>query len=567
VTVQTTGSDTTVGAKRGTRLVRALGWPDAFWIATGVPALLVFSVGSIAVLAGPVSALIWVASVLIGLAMAFVYAEMAGMFPEKSGGPPVFGSQAWSRYVNIIAPVNMWGYWFAWSPVISIGGLLMGGYIQAQWFSNLTWSLGFGPNWGPNGNHLFTITFATVVGAAIIVALLWLNNFGIRQSAIMQLVLAVTSLIPLALLIVVPLVKGQVNLAYFQPFVPPNGQWLSWNAFAIVAAGLFVAGWSAYAFETAVVYTAEFRKPQVDTPRAIFSAGLLCLFFFGLGPFVLLGVVGPKAIQQDPSTALVPLAKAVFGVGGQFLIALLLVAILLSINTAILGSSRTLYQGGKDGWTLRFMRFTSRKGVPLRAMQWDIVINLFLMLFGSPIWILAASTVGYFLFNVLNLVAGFLLRKDAAGVPRPYRAPRLLIRFGLVLAAVNLILLFVGAPSWGWVPVGLGYLIVLTGVAATYVDAWVEGRGATGRRLSTAAPRTAAVGTVPEKEAEVDPLGPWRQWADLTPMILYLLVTGAIFTLAVWQGFGWAYILGLALTVIWLLGFVVPRGEARWFAW
>jgi len=561
VTVQATDTDTTVGAKRGTKLVRALGWPDAFWIATGVPALLVFSVGYIAVLAGPVSAVIWIVSVLIGLAMAFVYAEMAGMFPEKSGGPPVFGSQAWSRYVNIIAPVNMWGYWFAWSPVISIGGLLMGGYIQAQWFPSQTWGL----SWGP-----FHITFAFVVGAAIILGLLWLNNFGIKQSAVMQLVLAVASLVPLALLIVVPLVKGQVNLSNLQPFVTPNGHWLSWNTFAIVAAGLFVAGWSAYAFETAVVYTAEFRKPQVDTPRAIFSAGLLCLFFYGLGPFVLLGVVGATAIQADPSTALVPLAKAVFGVAGQLLIALLLLALLLSINTAILGSSRTLYQGGKDGWTLRFMRFTSRKGVPLRAMQWDIVINLFLMLLGSPIYILAASTVGYFSFNVLNLVAGYLLRKDAPATMRPYRAPQALIRFGLFLAAVNLILLFVGAPSWGWGAAGLGWAIVLAGVAATYIDAWVEGRGAAGRRLSTAAPKTADggnVGAVAETEVEVDPLGPWRQWADLRPMILYLIATGGVFTLAVWRGFGWAYILGLALTVIWLVGFMVPRREARWFAW
>lgn|SRR5215216_4989974 len=71
-----------------TELVRAIRWYDAFWIASGVPALLVFSVGYVAILNGPVSVVIWIAAVLIGLAMAFVYAELAGMFPEKSGWAP-----------------------------------------------------------------------------------------------------------------------------------------------------------------------------------------------------------------------------------------------------------------------------------------------------------------------------------------------------------------------------------------------------------------------------------------------------------------------------------------------
>src|SRR5215211_155228 len=117
-----------------TELVRAIRWYDAFWIASGVPALLVFSVGYVAILNGPVSVVIWIAAVLIGLAMAFVYAELAGMFPEKSGGPPVFGAQAWKRNLKPIAPLNIWGYWFAWSPVSAIGGLLMGSYIQTEWF-------------------------------------------------------------------------------------------------------------------------------------------------------------------------------------------------------------------------------------------------------------------------------------------------------------------------------------------------------------------------------------------------------------------------------------------------
>jgi len=464
-----------------TSLVRAIRWTDAFWIASGVPALLVFSVGYIAILNGPVSVVVWIGSVLIGLGMAFVYAEMAGMFPEKSGGPPVFGAQAWKRYFRPIAPLSIWGYWFAWTPVLAIGGLLMGSYIQREWAPGQTWSA----DWTPSADFGVHINFAYVVGAAILIGLFWVNHFGIKESAWMQLVLAVTSLVPLALLIVVPIFQGKVDLDNLSPFTVPGAS--GWGVFESISAGLFVAAWSAYAFETAVVYTAEFRRPQRDAPRAIFASGGLCLFFYGLGPFILYGVVGGEKIQEDPATALVPLADSVFGTSGGLLIGLLLVALLLSINTAILGSSRTLYQASKDAWTFRFLQWTSPRGVPLRAMGFDVAVNLVLMLLGNPIYILAASTIGYMVFNTLNLVAGYLLRKDAPHVERPYRAPLVMIRLGVSLAAGNLVLLFVGAPSWGWKYVGLGWLIVLAGVVIYYYRQWSDRRAEERSGLALAA--------------------------------------------------------------------------------
>ncbi len=463
-------AEATVPAERQTELVRAIHWSDAFWIASGVPALLVFSVGYIAILDGPVSVLVWVASVLIGLGMAFVYAEMAGMFPEKSGGPPVFGAQAWKRYFRPIAPLNIWGYWFAWSPVLAIGGLLMGSYIQREWASGQTWSA----DWTPTADFGIHLNFAYVVGALILIGLFWLNHFGIKESAVTQLVLAICSLVPLALMIIVPIFQGKVDLDNLSPFAVPDAH--GWDAFKLICAGLFVAAWSAYAFETSVVYTAEFRQPQRDAARAIFSSGGLCLFFYGLGPFILYTVVGGQKIQEDPSTALVPLSESVFGTSGKILIVLLLIALLLSINTAILGSSRTLYQASKDAWIFRFMQWTSPRGVPLKAMGFDVLFNLVLMLIGNPIYILAASTVGYVVFNSLNLIAGYLLRKDAAAAERPYRAPITMIRLGVVFAAVNFVLLFVGAPSWGWKYVGIGWGIVLVGIAIYYYRAWSDRR-------------------------------------------------------------------------------------------
>ena len=65
-----------------------------------------------------------------------------------------------------------------------------------------------------------------------------------------------------------------------------------------------------------------------------------------------------------------------------------------------------------------------------------------------------------------------------------------------------------------------------------------------------------------------DPLGPDVRWANQAPMIVYLVVTGLVLTLATWRDLAWAYIVGLLLTAIWILGFVVVRDRTeRWFRW
>src|SRR5436309_2715370 len=68
---------------------RVIDWKHGFYIATGVPALVLVSIGPLAVQVGPPSVLVWIISVVIGILMSFVFAEIASMFPEKTGGIPI----------------------------------------------------------------------------------------------------------------------------------------------------------------------------------------------------------------------------------------------------------------------------------------------------------------------------------------------------------------------------------------------------------------------------------------------------------------------------------------------
>src|SRR5579864_1039792 len=116
-------------------LQRTLTWRDAFWVACGVPAYVLFSIGAIAATVGQPAWLVWVLSVLMGFVQAFTYAEIAGLFPNKSGGASVYGAIAWLRYSKLVAPVSVWCNWFAWSPVLAIGSGLAAGYILSGLFA------------------------------------------------------------------------------------------------------------------------------------------------------------------------------------------------------------------------------------------------------------------------------------------------------------------------------------------------------------------------------------------------------------------------------------------------
>src|SRR5689334_1025234 len=110
-------------------LHRAIDWSGAFWVASGVPALVLFSIGGIAGTTGNVAFLVWIASMFMGFIQSFTYAEIAGLFPNKSGGASVYGASAWVRYSKMVAPLSVWCNWLAWTPVLSLGCSIAAAYI------------------------------------------------------------------------------------------------------------------------------------------------------------------------------------------------------------------------------------------------------------------------------------------------------------------------------------------------------------------------------------------------------------------------------------------------------
>lgn len=478
------------------QLQRTIDWRGAFWVASGVPPLVLFSIGGVAGTAGNVAFLIWIGSMMMGFLQSFTYAEIAGLFPNKSGGSSVYGATAWVRYSKLIAPLSVWCNWIAWSPVLSLGCTIAAAYmlnavapipfftesspeVLSYIAANLgvsgvdavaavtaeatpairTWTL-YSQNLGPVGISL-NATFW--IGVVLMLTTFSIQHRGILGTASVQRIVALLVIIPLLIIGFVPLFTGQVDWANYSPIVPLSGEW-NISGWTLVFGGMFIAAWSTYAFETAVCYTREFKNPETDTFKAIFYSGLLCMVIFTVVPFTFQGFLGLEGMISPGIADGDGVADAMARmVGGGFIIHTLLVmmmilALMLSIMTAMAGSSRTLYQGSVDGWLPRFLGRVNDHGAPVNAMWADLIVNLGVLAIAATdatsfFFILAVSNCGYVIFNFLNLNSGWIHRIDNAHLKRPFRAPTVLIFIGGLLAYVNA--MFMGAGAKVWNPVAL----------------------------------------------------------------------------------------------------------------
>jgi len=486
--MSTASDEAVVVPVKATGLERGIDWTGAFWVASGVPPLVLFSIGAVAATVGKLSWVIWAASIGLGFIQSFTYAEIAGLFPNKSGGTSVYGAIAWVRYSKIIAPISVWCNWFAWSPVQATGSALAAGYILTGLFAPdsvvNTWQITLLDLGFVRTGLSLRINAVFLLGAVILFSVKAVQDGGILRSANATKILGISAMIPLILIGVVPILTGDVVKANFFPLVPlahdaaghvVNGTW-NLTGITVLAGGMFLAAWSTYGFETAVCYTSELKNPKTDTFKAIFYSGLLCVVVYTLVPFAFQGFLGLGTLVQPAvvdaagqvttpavySGMLAPDIYSGMGVAsvmghmvhagrlvGAVVVIMLVLALVLSLITSMAGSSRTLYQAAVDGWLPKYLSKVNEHHAPSNAMLTDLCFNLVLLLMSDSVFVIGAANVGYMIFNFLNLNAGWIHRLDRPRQERPWRAPTWVLAVGACLSFVNLAFMGFGADVYG----------------------------------------------------------------------------------------------------------------------
>lgn len=456
--------------ERGHTLHRGLSWKDAFWVTSGVPAGVLFTIGGVCATVGQPAWAVWIAAITMGLIQSATYAEISGLFPHKSGGASVYGAIGWVRYGKLIAPVSVWCNWLAWSPMLALGCGLAASYALTSLFpadaAILHWQwtladLGFVK---PGLTLRVNATF--VIATILLLITFKLQHSGASKAARTQRILGIASLTPLLIVGIVPFVTGDVPMSNLLPLLPLGhdaqgnltaAAFGSWNGQGVVMAlgAMFMAGWASYGFETAVCYTREFRDPRRDTAKAIFWSGALCLIVMTLVPMAFQGALGTAAMLDprigDGTGVAAAMARIVGGGAwvANAIVVMLMLSILLIVMTSMMGSSRTLYQASVDGWLPKYLSHVNEHGAPTRAMWTDLGFNLVLLLMSDYLTVLSISNVCYMLFVFLNLQSGWIHRMDRGQWQRPFRCPTWLLVLGSICGYANLVYVGAGADLQG----------------------------------------------------------------------------------------------------------------------
>lgn len=452
-------------------LVRSIDWKQGLIIAMGIPILIVPSLCDLSVNLWAMSIAIWVLSVLSGFLLNIPLGEMCATFgvagiggsiqhifrdDEKYKGRKV-------NYGRMIGSLGAWAYFATWVPVIPIFTIMTGVYI------NDYFELGF----SGSSNTLFYLLLGVLIYGFIIIT----GRKGLEGGAKAQLILAAITIVPILIIVMVPLFTGDFHMNNITDEVVPVGWKWDGNAILMILGCFTVAQWSAVGWESAATYGAEYKEPSKDVPKALMSCGLLCLFMYFVIAFCMYGTLGISGINAAGAATLIPIAESDFGnIGGAVAVVLLIAGMVMIIQTAFLGTARTIQIMAKDGNFPYMFSKTNIYGVPMYAMFFEAAIGFIIILAGiTASQILAVSALGFAIALGMCMLAFIKSRRDPRfkDVERVYRAPKWALPGAYFMCIFEFFFMIPGLLYYVYDSMGFGYVII--GICATllYVPCWI----------------------------------------------------------------------------------------------
>lgn len=411
-----------------------------------VPKTMIANVGTV-----PAVFAVWVVGGLLSLAGALSYGELAAAIPE-AGGEYAFLREAYGP---------LWGFIYSWTQMWvaksgSIATLATGFFLYLTNFFEplkevfVTIPLPIGPKGGP-----LEIQYGQIFAIVLILALGWLNYFGVKIGGNVQVVVTIVKVAMIAGVILVGLLFGKAHAPDVGPVAP-----LTFSGFI---AALVAALWAYDGWNNVSMVSSEVKDPQKNLPRALIGGTLTVIGIYLAANWAYFLVLKPSEVAGATRVAADMMSKIAGGPGAAIVSIGAMISIFAALNGSILSGARVPYAAARDGL---FFASVSRIHPQHRTPSVSIVV--------LSLWSCLLVLSGKYddLFNLVIFASWILYGMTAASVlvlrwkrpdlHRPYRT--LGYPFVPVLFIIGSCILLVSTAIHSWRESAMGIGLIVLGL-------------------------------------------------------------------------------------------------------
>lgn len=409
-----------------------------------VPKTMIANVGTVeAVFA------VWIVGGLLSLAGALSYGELAAAIPE-AGGEYAFLREAYGP---------LWGFIYSWTQMWvaksgSIATLATGFFLYLTNFFELlkevfiTIPLPIGPGGGP-----LEIQYGQIFAIFLILALGWLNYFGVKIGGNVQVTVTVVKVAMISGVILVGLFFGKAHA--------PDPVTIAPLTFSGFIAALVAALWAYDGWNNVSMVSSEVKDPQKNLPRALIGGTLMVIAIYLAANWAYFLVMKPSEVASGTRVAAEMMDKIAGAPGAAIVSIGAMISIFAALNGSILSGARVPYAAARDGLffapvaRVHPQHHTPSVSIVVLSLwscllvlsgKYDDLFNL--VIFAS--WILYGMTAA----SVL------VLRKKRPDLARPYRTLGYPVVPVLFLIGSAILLISTAIHRWRESAMGIGLIIL-----------------------------------------------------------------------------------------------------------
>ena len=338
----------------------------------------------------------WIAAGIITITAGLTAAEISAAIP-KTGGMMVYIEEIYGKKLGFLTG---WMQSILFFPATIAAISVMFGQQSAMLLGNNA------------------VIMPLTIGVILLIAVL--NCLGSKTSGLIQTISTVCKLIPLVLIIVFGLLKGDSSSPLFTPLV---GQGVSAGS---IFGQLLIAILFAYdGWINVGALAGEMKNPGKDLPKAIIGGLSLVMAVYVVINVAYLFVLPADQLANFASPASA-VAEVLFGkVGGQIISIGILISVFGCINGYLLTGPRILYTLGQQKTVpgYKFIGALNKNDVPANATIIMAAISALYALSGQFNLLSDLSMFAVWSFYVLTFIGVFRLRKTQPDLVRPYKVP------------------------------------------------------------------------------------------------------------------------------------------------